>query len=114
MRQTRRFLLRAALATPLAAPLLPRFARAAEFSLRLAHTAPLTFPLHIRVTEAAAQIARESNGKVELQIFPDSQLGGDDDLLSQARSGAIDFCQPTGQILATLLPVTATSALGFA
>ena len=114
MRNTRRSLIRAALAAPLAAPLLPRFARAAEYSLRLAHTAPLTFPIHVRITEAAARIAKESNGKIELQVFPDAQLGGDNDLLSQARSGAIDFCQPTGQILATLLPVTAISALGFA
>jgi tripartite ATP-independent transporter DctP family solute receptor len=98
----------------LATPLLPRFAKAAEFSLRVAHTAPLTFPLHIRLAEAAEQVAKESNGRVELQIFPDAQLGGDNDLLSQARSGAIDFCQPTGQILASILPVTAISALGFA
>jgi TRAP-type transport system periplasmic protein len=110
MRATRRSLIGAALA----APLLPRFAKAAEFSLRVAHTAPLTFPLHIRLAEAAEQIAKESNGRVELQLFPDSQLGGDNDLLSQARSGAIDFCQPTGQILASILPVTAISALGFA
>ena len=110
MRTTRRSLIGAALA----APLLPRFAKAAEFSLRVAHTAPLTFPIHVRLTEAAEQVARESNGRVELQIFPDSQLGGDNDLLSQARSGAIDFCQPTGQILASILPVTAISALGFA
>ena len=110
MRTTRRSIIQAALA----APLLPRFAKAAEYSLRLAHTAPLTFPLHIRVSEAAEQIAKESNGKVEMQIFPDSQLGGDNDLMSQARSGAVDFCQPTGQILASILPVTAISALGFA
>jgi TRAP-type C4-dicarboxylate transport system substrate-binding protein len=75
MRATRRSLITAALATPL----LPRFAQAAEFSLRVAHTAPLRFPLHIRLTEAAEQIAKESNGQVELQIFPDSQLGGDND-----------------------------------
>jgi tripartite ATP-independent transporter DctP family solute receptor len=41
-------------------------------------------------------------------------LGGDNDLMSQARAGAIEFCQPTGQILASILPVTAISALGFA
>jgi tripartite ATP-independent transporter DctP family solute receptor len=110
MRATRRSMITSALA----APLLPRFAKAAEFSLRFAHTSPITFAFHIRLTEAAEQIARESNGKVELQIFPDAQLGGDNDLLSQARSGAIDFCQPTGQILASILPVTAISALGFA
>ena len=64
--------------------------------------------------EAAAAIGKESNGRMELQVFPDGQLGGDNDLLSQARSGAIEMCQPTGQILATILPVTAINALGFA
>ena len=29
-----------------------------------------------------------------LNVFPNSQLGGDNDLLSQARSGAIEICQP--------------------
>jgi tripartite ATP-independent transporter DctP family solute receptor len=106
---------RTLIAGALAAPLLPRFAKgAAEYSWKFAHTAPLTFALHIRLAEAAAQIAKDSNGRMELQIFPDAQLGGDNDLLSQARQGAIEFCQPTGQILASILPVTAINALGFA
>src|ERR1700733_13518475 len=113
MRTTRRFLLCAGTAT-LAAPLLPRYAKAAEYTWKLAHTAPQTFPLHIRVAEAAAAIGKESNGRMEMQVFPDAQLGGDNDLLSQARSGAIEMCQPTGQILASILPVTAINALGFA
>ena len=107
---TRRRLVTAALAAPFVA----RHAHAAEYSWKFAHTAPLTFPFHIRLAEAAAQIAKDSNGRMELQIFPDAQLGGDNDLLSQARQGAIEFCQPTGQILASILPVTAISALGFA
>ena len=110
MTTTRRRLLLGALAAPLVA----RYARAAEYSWKFAHTAPLTFPFHIRLAEAAAQIGKELNGRMELQIFPDAQLGGDNDLLSQARQGAIEFCQPTGQILASILPVTAISALGFA
>jgi tripartite ATP-independent transporter DctP family solute receptor len=110
MKPTRRTLLGAALA----APLLSRNAKAAEYSWKFAHTAPLTFPFHIRVAEAAEQIGKDSNGRMELQVFPDAQLGGDNDLLSQARAGAIEFCQPTGQILASILPVTAISALGFA
>lgn len=113
MRTTRRTVLRAGTAV-LATPLLPRYAKAAEYSWKFAHTAPTNFPLHIRLVEAAAAIKKDSNGRMELQVFPNGQLGGDNDLLSQARSGAIEMCQPTGQILATILPVTATSALGFA
>ncbi len=98
----------------LAAPLVARYAHAAEYSWKFAHTSPITFPFHIRLAEAAEQIGKESNARMELQVFPDAQLGGDNDLLSQARQGAIEFCQPTGQILASILPVTAISALGFA
>jgi TRAP-type transport system periplasmic protein len=112
MRTTRRLMIGGMAA--LAAPALPRFAKAAEYSWKFAHTAVTTFPFHIRLAAAAEKIGKESNGRMELQIFPDSQLGGDNDLLSQARSGAIEFCQPTGQILASILPVTAISALGFA
>jgi TRAP-type transport system periplasmic protein len=113
MRTTRRLMIGGGMAT-LATPALPRFARAADYTWKFGHSAPSSFPLHVRLVEAAAQIAKDSNGRMELQIFPDSQLGGDNDLLSQARSGAIEFCQPTGQILASILPVTAISALGFA
>jgi len=110
MRTTRRRLIATALATPLIA----RYAHAAEYSWKFAHTAPLTFALHICLAEAAEQIGKDSNGRMELQVFPDAQLGGDNVLLSQARQGAIEFCQPTGQILASILPVTAINALGFA
>ncbi len=98
----------------LAAPALIGRAEAAEFTWKFGHTAPTSFPLHIRLNEAAAKIGKDSGGRMELQVFPDGQLGGDNDLLSQGRSGAIEFCQPTGQIMASLLPVTAINALGFA
>jgi tripartite ATP-independent transporter DctP family solute receptor len=113
MRTTRRLMLGGGVAA-LAAPLLPRFAKAAEYTWKFGHSAPTSFPLHIRLAAAAEKIGKESNGRMELQVFPDSQLGGDNDLLSQARSGAIEFCQPTGQIFSSILPVTAISALGFA
>lgn len=97
----------------LALPAVMRRAHAAQFTWKFGHSAPTSFPLHIRLVEAAARIKQQSGGRMDLQIFPNGQLGGDNDLLSEARSGAIQFCQPTGQILATILPVTAISALGF-
>lgn len=112
MRLTRRSLIGAACAT-LAMPVVLRHARAAQYTWKFGHSAPLTFPLHIRLAEAAKRIKEQSGGRMDLQIFPNGQLGGDNDLLSEARSGAIQFCQPTGQILASILPVTAISALGF-
>jgi tripartite ATP-independent transporter DctP family solute receptor len=49
-----------------------------------------------------------------LTIFPNSELGGDNDLLSETRSGAVQFCQPAGLILSSILPLTAVNGMGFA
>ena len=110
MNTTRRFFLAA---TGAAAVARTRRARAAEFVYKLGNSTPLHHPFNTRLMEAADNIKKDSNGRMELQIFPDSQLGGDNDILSQARSGAIEFCQPTGQILSTILPPTAVNAMGF-
>ncbi len=102
------------LATALAMPALIRGARAAEFTYKIGTSTPLDHPFNTRLAEAGDKIGKATNGRVEFQVFPDSQLGGDNDILSQARSGAIEFCQPTGQVLSTILPVTAINAMGFA
>jgi TRAP-type transport system periplasmic protein len=92
---------------------LPRRAQAAEFSYKIGTSTPTNHPFNTRLIEAGEKIAKASNGRMELQVFPDSQLGGDNDILSQARSGAIEFCQPTGQVLSSILPVAAINAMGF-
>ncbi len=91
-----------------------RRAGAAEFALKYAHNSQVTHPLHVRTTEAAERIKQETGGKVEIQIFPNNQLGGDTDMLSQVRSGAIDFFTLSGLILATLVPVASINGIGFA
>jgi tripartite ATP-independent transporter DctP family solute receptor len=92
----------------------PRIARAAEFELKYGHNLPATHPLHIRAQEAADRVAKETNGRVEIQIFPNNQLGGDTDMLAQVRSGAITFFTPSALVIATLVPVAAINAVGFA
>jgi tripartite ATP-independent transporter DctP family solute receptor len=92
----------------------PRYARAAEFSLKYANNLPLTHPLNVRAHEAAARVAQETNGRVEIQIFPNNQLGGDTDMLAQVRSGGITFFTPSALVIATLVPVAAINAVGFA
>ena len=93
-----------------------RQARAAgpEFSYKLGNSLPASHPLNQRLGEAAAAILRDSGGQLEIKLFPDSQLGGDTDMLSQVRSGALEFFDTAGLILATLVPVAAINGLGFA
>ncbi len=111
---TRRSLLVGAAAVSAAATLRPRAASAAEFEYKMGHSSPESHPFHKRLLEVSARIAKESNGRMTLSIFPNSQLGGDNDLLSQCRSGAVDFVQPAGLILASVLPLTAINGMAFA
>src|SRR5271166_904007 len=108
---------RAVLAGTAALPLFAigrRPARAAEFSLKLANNSPVTHPQSVRQQEAAARIKQATNGAVEIQLFPNNQLGSDTDMLSQLRSGAIDFFTLSGLILSTLVPVASINGIGFA
>lgn len=91
-----------------------RPAHAAEFEYKMGHSSPGSHPFHKRLLEVADRIDKGTGGRMKLTIFPASQLGGDNDLLSQARSGAVDFVQPAGLILASILPVAAVNGMGFA
>jgi tripartite ATP-independent transporter DctP family solute receptor len=109
---TRRIFTGAA-ATALAMPALIRGAQAAEFTFKMGTSTPTDHPFNTRLMDAGERMKKDSNGRMEFLVFPDSQLGGDNDLLSQARSGAIQFCPTTGQIMSTILPAAAINAMGF-
>ena len=89
-------------------------ARAAEFTLKYANNLPVTHPMNVRANEMATKIAADSKGRVELKIFPSSQLGNDTDTLSQIRSGAVEFFTLSPLILGTLVPSAQISGVGFA
>jgi tripartite ATP-independent transporter DctP family solute receptor len=103
----------AILAGTIGAPYIAR-AQQAEFTYKYANNVPPTHPLNVRAQEAAAAIKAETNGRFELQIFPSSQLGSDTDLLSQLRSGGVEFFTLSGLILSTLVPAASINGMGFA
>ena len=91
-----------------------RPAQAAEFSYKYANNTPATHPLNIRTNEAVARIAEATGGRVEIKIFPNNQLGSDTDMLSQVRTGAIEFFTLSGLILSTLVPAASINGIGYA
>jgi tripartite ATP-independent transporter DctP family solute receptor len=117
MRFSRRALLKASAASALvgsvAAPMVAR-AETAEFSYKYANNLPDSHPMNARAKEMAAAIKSETNGRFDLQIFPNNQLGSDTDMLSQIRSGGIEFFTLSGLILSTLVPATSINGIGFA
>ncbi|MDE2516099.1 MAG: TRAP transporter substrate-binding protein [Rhodospirillales bacterium] len=107
---------RAILAGTAALPLfaITRGAHAATFKLKMANNSPVTHPQSVRQKEAAERIRKATNGEVDIQLFPNNQLGSDTDMLSQLRTGAIDYFTLSGLILATLVPAASINGVGFA
>src|SRR3978361_1861002 len=113
---SRRTLLKASAASAVigsvGAPFVAR-AQQAEFSYKFANNLPDSHPLNVRAKEMSAAIKTETNGRFDLQIFPNNQLGSDTDMLSQIRSGGVEFFTLSGLILATLVPAASINGIGF-
>ncbi|WP_077001445.1 TRAP transporter substrate-binding protein [Variovorax sp. KK3] len=113
---SRRRLVQASAACALGVALPAKYATAqgAEFTYKYGNNLPPGHPLNVRTREMAEKIKAETSGRVDIQVFPASQLGSDTDMLSQLRAGGIEFMTLSGLILATLVPQAAVSGIGFA
>ncbi|WP_244818354.1 TRAP transporter substrate-binding protein [Caballeronia sp. Lep1P3] len=113
----RRSFLKTGAAIAAAAPLwslTTRNAFAADFSYKLATGQDPTHPVNIRAQEACDKIRAATGGKLDIKVFPANQLGSDTDLLSQVRSGGVEFFNQASSILATLTPAAGIVNTGFA
>jgi TRAP-type transport system periplasmic protein len=94
--------------------ILTRRGDAAEFTWRYANNNVAQHPMNVRLREAVDRIREQSSGRVDIQVFPNSQLGGDTDMLSQLRTGAIQLFNLSGLILSTFVPLASINGIGFA
>jgi tripartite ATP-independent transporter DctP family solute receptor len=114
MKITRRDLLKSASAAS-AVTLIGRPASAAaEFEFKLGANTPDTHPLTLRLIEAARAIGEQSSGRLNITVFPNSQLGGDPEMLSQLRAGGIELLAAPSLTLSTLVPLSGLPSVGFA
>jgi tripartite ATP-independent transporter DctP family solute receptor len=115
MNLNRRTVIRgAAAAAALAVPMRGAFAQKAEFTYKYANNLPVAHPMNVRAKEMSDAIRTDTKGRVDIQIFPNNQLGSDTDVLSQLRSGGVEFFTLSGLILSTLVPAASISGIGFA
>lgn len=91
-----------------------RFARAAEFNMKLATTIPPDHPLNAHARHAAEEIARKSEGRVNVEVFPGYVLGSSTSALAQLRGGGIQLLTLSGSVLSTLVPVATIYNTAFA
>lgn len=90
------------------------FAQNAEIKLKYGTAFPADHPGTLRIKEAAEAIRKDTGGKVDLQVYPTSQLGSEPDMISQTRAGAIDFMSTAGTNLQTLVPTAGINGVAFA
>jgi len=87
---------------------------AAQFTFKLANDQTPTHPMNVQTAAAVKRIREASGGRIEIQLFPNSALGGDPDMLAQLRSDAIQLLQTGNNILGSLIPSAALLSIPFA
>jgi TRAP-type transport system periplasmic protein len=91
-----------------------RGAHAAEFTYKFATGQDPSHPVNKRAQEAIDRIRNATGGRLDIKLFPANQLGSDTDLLSQVRSGGVEFFNQASVVLSTLVPHAGIVNTGFA
>jgi len=63
----------------------------AQMKLRYAHVGVANAPQTLYADEVAKLVKERTNGRIEIQVFPNSQLGGVGELVDGVKSGAISM-----------------------
>src|SRR5512145_3457274 len=83
--------MRAAFKVLALAVLLSSSAALAQVKLRYAHVGVANAPQTLYADEVAKLVKERTNGRVEIQVFPNSQLGGVGEMVDGVKSGAISM-----------------------
>jgi len=87
----------------------------AEFVFRWGTNVPRTHPLNVHAERAAEAIRRETDGRFDLQLCPNNELGGDTHMFAQLRAGELECFTLSGvNVLSSLVPGAAIHGIGFA
>jgi tripartite ATP-independent transporter DctP family solute receptor len=89
-------------------------ANAAEFSYKLGSSSPMEHPAMAHQQTAADRIKKETNGRLEITIYPNSVLGGDTAMVAQLISGALEMYNLPIDLLAPRNPACGIPGVGFA
>jgi TRAP-type C4-dicarboxylate transport system substrate-binding protein len=99
--------LRTMLSLAAAAALLAAGTAHAQVKLRYAHVGVANAPQTLYADEVAKLIKERTNGRVEIQVFANSQLGGVGEMVDGVKSGAISMGHHDFASLGKIVPNTA-------
>jgi tripartite ATP-independent transporter DctP family solute receptor len=80
---------------------------AAQVRLRYAHVGVANAPQTLYADEVAKTVKERTNGRVEIQVFPNSQLGGVGEMVDGIKAGSIAMGHHDFASLGKILPIVA-------
>ncbi len=89
-------------------------ASAAEFTGKAGTDQPVDHPLSVAMKDLWDAVRKDTNGRLDVTVFPNNQLGGDTAMLQQLRAGAIQVMTLDGGILEAVVPIASIQSVGFA
>lgn len=84
-----------------------------KVKLRLGHITSATSIAGVGGKTFAEAAKRLSNGEVEIEVFPNAQLGGELEMLSQVRLGTLDIAMSGSGVVAAIEPTFSVTELPF-
>lgn len=72
--------------------------------LYLAHTLPQTHPVHKGILEFKKALKEKSEGKMDIKIFPDGQLGSEREVLELLQIGSVAVTKVSAATLSNFVP----------
>ncbi|MDQ3510025.1 MAG: DctP family TRAP transporter solute-binding subunit [Actinomycetota bacterium] len=76
----------------------------AEYTIRFSHVQTEDTPKGLAAARFKEEVEEGSGGRIEVEIFPNSQLYGDEDELQAQQSGSVEMLAPAPAKLTTIAP----------
>ena len=92
---------------------LTALAQGEKFTLKMGHVASTDEPYAKSAEKFAELVKQGTGGAVEVQLFPNSLLGGQREMLEALQLGSVDATLTTAAVLASFLPKTQVLELPF-
>ncbi len=86
---------------------------AKTFSLKVTNTLPMEHPMNQGLQKFAEGVKARTNGNVTVELFPNSQLGGNTEMVEGVQLGTIDMCNQFAGAFANYVPEMNVLALAF-
>ncbi len=80
-------------------------ARSPAVVLRLGHSLDTTHPVHLGIEFFARELLARSDGRLRVQIYPNSQLGSEREMIELVQVGALDMVKTSTSPLEGFTPV---------